>query len=79
MSDVYERLVKLLMSSFGLAGHEIRPDDTFDGLELDSLALVELILVVQKEFGVRITDDDLNKEDTVAHAAELIESKGVRI
>jgi acyl carrier protein len=79
MSDVYDLLVRLLASGFGLAGRDIRPDDTLDTLELDSLALVELILVVKKEFGVRISDDDLTKDATIARVAELIAGKGVAI
>ncbi|MCD0484165.1 acyl carrier protein [Streptacidiphilus sp. ASG 303] len=77
MNDVYGRLVKLLVSGFGLEPKEIAPDDTFSGLELDSLALVELSIAAQEEFGVPISDDDLGPNDTVAHAAEVIAGKAV--
>jgi acyl carrier protein len=79
MSDVYDRLVTLLTSTVGLQKHEIEPDRTFNDLEVDSLALVELTLVAQKEFGVPLSDEELSPWDTIAQAAKIIERKGVKI
>lgn len=78
MSDVYDRLVNLMIEMANMEEQEIQPDATFDELEFDSLAIVELIMVVQKEFGVSIDEDDLNGDDTVSRAAEVIEAKGVK-
>lgn len=78
MSDVYDRLVNLMIEMANMEEQEIQPDATFDELEFDSLAIVELIMVVQKEFGVSIEEDDLNGDDTVSRAAEVIEAKGVK-
>lgn len=75
MSDTYERLVNLLVSICGLEPEEVSPEVTFRGLEVDSLALVELGLAAQKEFGTPIEDDDLDPDFTVAQAAEVIEAK----
>ncbi|MEU5366087.1 acyl carrier protein [Streptomyces sp. NPDC005925] len=75
MSDTYPRLVQLLVKNFGFETDEINPEDTFSQLELDSLALVELTLTVQQEFGIKLSDDDLGSDDTLGQAAEVIESK----
>ncbi|MGW5851287.1 acyl carrier protein [Streptomyces sp. NPDC055254] len=75
MSDTYPRLVQLLVKNFGFETDEVGPEDTFSKLELDSLALVELTLTVQQEFGVKLSDDDLGSEDTLGQAASVIESK----
>jgi acyl carrier protein len=75
MSDVYERLVRLLVANFGFETDEVAPGDTFSNLELDSLALVELALTVQEEFGVDLADDDLGSENTLEQAAEVIASR----
>jgi acyl carrier protein len=79
MNTVYPRLAELIAASFGIPEREINPDVTFEDLELDSLALVELVLTVEQEFGVTIGDDALKSQDTLAHAAELIDIKDVRI
>ncbi|MFF8287053.1 acyl carrier protein [Streptomyces albus] len=78
MSDVYERFVGLL-SGFGIGADEVEPDHTFTHLEFDSLALVELTLAVQQEFGVSVGDDELGPEDTMTRAAKVIESKLVGV
>ncbi|QNP68958.1 acyl carrier protein [Streptomyces roseirectus] len=79
MSDVYHRMVRLLQTGFGLEPDEISPDQTFDDLELDSLAMVELSLAAQEEFGVPVDDEDISPQDTVSRAAEVIEAKGVTV
>jgi acyl carrier protein len=79
MSDTYDSLVKLLIDVMGLEAHEVQPTSTLGELEVDSLAMVELALLAQKQFGIRIEDEDLTAETTVAQTAELIESKAVPI
>ncbi|MCW7946995.1 acyl carrier protein [Streptomyces hygroscopicus] len=75
MSDTYERLVALLAEGFGLEAGEIDPERTFSELEMDSLALVELGLTAQQEFGVTIADEDIQSDDTISQAAKTIEAK----
>ncbi|MEU7476322.1 acyl carrier protein [Lentzea sp. NPDC042327] len=79
MNDVYDRLVKMLMDVMGMEEDEIQPHHTFNELEVDSLGLVELVLVVQKEFGVEIADDEVSPDFTIAQTAELIVGKGVKV
>lgn len=73
--SVYDTLAQLISSSFGVPVEEVRPDVTFSELEFDSLALVELGLAAQQEFGVAITDEELSSGDTVSRAVDIIESK----
>ncbi|MGA4851476.1 acyl carrier protein [Streptomyces sp. G5(2025)] len=74
MNDVYERFVGLL-SGFGIETDEVRHDSTFSELEFDSLALVEISLALQNEFGVAVDDDELRAEDTMDQAVKVIEAK----
>ncbi|HET6357788.1 acyl carrier protein [Streptomyces sp.] len=75
MSDVYDRLIKLLAEGFGLEPAEVSPEDTLGHLELDSLALVELTVAVEEEFGVALSDDDVSQKSTLNQAAQVIEQK----
>ncbi|MEV7863162.1 phosphopantetheine-binding protein [Streptomyces hirsutus] len=77
MSDVYDRLIKLLADGFGLEAPSLRPDDTLGNLEMDSLALVELTVAVEEEFGVVLTNEEVGPDSTLAQAAEHIETKAV--
>lgn len=80
MSDaVIERINALLVSRFAVPEADLSPDATFADLDLDSLALVEFALVAEKEFGVRIADDEVSPDATVRDAAELLGAKGVTV
>jgi acyl carrier protein len=72
MSVMYDQIVNTMVARFGVERNEILPDRTFSDLDLDSLAVVELILVVQNELGVQLKDDDATPDDTVAEVAERI-------
>ncbi|MFC3998991.1 acyl carrier protein [Nocardiopsis sediminis] len=74
-ATTYDRLVDLLVTRFQVDREAISPDATFEELELDSLFLVELLLVVQSELGVEISEDATSPQDTVQHAAGLIDAE----
>ncbi|WP_306317873.1 MULTISPECIES: acyl carrier protein [unclassified Streptomyces] len=78
MSDVYERFVGLL-GGFGVEPAEVQGTDTFSDLDLDSLALVEISLALQGEFGIDVDDDELVADNTVDEAVKVIESKMVAV
>ncbi|MDT3397676.1 acyl carrier protein [Streptomyces sp. B1866] len=69
---MYDKLADLLVTHFKVERAEIRPDVTFEDLEMDSLFLVELLLVVQKELGVQVAEDAATPRDTIGRAAEII-------
>lgn len=75
MTGMYDRLVDLLVTKFEVDRGEIRPGITFEDLDMDSLFLVELLLVVQSEIGVKIEEDTASPRATIEHAAALIEAQ----
>jgi acyl carrier protein len=79
MNAAFSRLSDLLIRKFGVAADEVSPSATFIDLDLDSLALVEIVLAVQEEFGVDVGDSELTPDDTLSAAADLLEAKGVRV
>ncbi|AZK95581.1 MULTISPECIES: phosphopantetheine-binding protein [Streptomyces] len=54
--ESYQLIVQTLTETFGLDEHRMRPDATFEELEVDSLALVELGLIVQERTGHQLSD-----------------------
>ena len=77
--SVLDRLGTLLTARFGVTAEELRPDATFDELDLDSLALVEFAMVAEQEFGVPFGEDDVTPQVTVGQAARLIGDKLARV
>jgi len=75
MNDIIERIGKLLTTRFGVSPAEFSAEAALGDLDLDSLALVEFGLVAEKEFGVKLGEQDITPDDTVTDVANLIVSK----
>ncbi len=75
MTTMYDKLVDLMVSRFDVDRAEIKPGITFEDLEMDSLFLVELLVVIQTDLGVKISEDTASPRDTIERAAELIEEQ----
>lgn len=72
-----ERVTSLLVDRFGVIESDLQPDRTLGELSFDSLIVIEFGLSMNKEFGVAISDDELNDEFTVADVVNLLQEKGV--
>lgn len=46
-----------------------------DGLALDSIAALELVVLLQENFGIKIQDEDLQRLTSVTNIAKFIEEK----
>ncbi|MFG3319202.1 acyl carrier protein [Streptomyces sp. NPDC048171] len=75
MSAFQDRLFALVSEKLGMTPEELDTTSTFDRLDLDSLALIELSVIVQKEFGVQIDETALTSENTFADILAEIDGK----
>lgn len=76
MADVYEKVKGIIVEKLGVDESEVAPETSFvDDLGADSLDLVELIMALEDEFGVEISDEEAEKITTVNQALQYIESK----
>lgn len=68
-----ERLKKIIAEQLSVPEEEITPDASFiEDLNADSLDLVELIMSLEEEFGVKISDEDAEKIRTVRDAIDYL-------
>ncbi len=70
-----ELLSTLLHDKFGVPQDEINAEQTFEDLGIDSLIIVELALVLRKQLGVQLDDDELYPELTLSQSARLLDEK----
>ena len=74
MATVSERLKNIIVEQLGVEESEVVPSASFtDDLNADSLDLVELIMSLEEEFKLQISDEDAEKITTVGEAEEYIE------
>jgi len=73
-SSIHERIRKIIVDQLGVDEVEVVPNASFvEDLNADSLDLVELIMSLEEEFKVQITDEDAEKITTVQEAEDYIE------
>ena len=74
MPTVSERLKKIIVDQLGVDENEVVPSASFvEDLNADSLDLVELIMSLEEEFKLQISDEDAEKITTVQEADDYIE------
>lgn len=71
---IFETVRDLLAHQLEVDPESIGPDtDIFDGLGADSLDVVELVMSIEEEYDIVITDERANNVRTVAQVVELLE------
>jgi acyl carrier protein len=73
--DAIEARVIEALSSFGPDEGTITRDSTWEQLDIDSLDLVELAQIVEDEYGVVISGDDMKTLKTVGDVIDLVAAR----
>jgi acyl carrier protein len=72
----FERTKKIIVEQLGVEESDVTPEAAFvEDLNADSLDLVELIMSLEEEFGMEISDEDAEKIQKVSDAVEYIEER----
>jgi len=75
MASVEEKVKHIIVEQLGVDEDEVKPEASFvDDLGADSLDVVELVMALEEEFGLEISDEDAEKLGTVTQAIEYIDS-----
>jgi acyl carrier protein len=72
--SVEEKIKKIICEQLEVDEKDVIPEASFvDDLGADSLDQVELIMAMEEEFGISISDEEAEKIATVRDAIEYIE------
>ncbi|MFF8557043.1 acyl carrier protein [Streptomyces sp. NPDC015501] len=70
---VHDHLITVLHGKFEVPTERITPEATLGGLELDSLAVVELFVTLQEGLDVLLDDSQANGDMTVGELSETVQ------
>lgn len=74
MASVEERVKHIIVEQLGVDEEEVKSEASFvDDLGADSLDVVELVMALEEEFGLEISDENAEKLGTVQQAIDYIE------
>lgn len=74
MAAIYERLQSIVAEQLGVDTEQVVRDAEFIAdLNADSLDMVELVMSLEEEFGIEISDEDVESIRTVGDAVDYIE------
>ena len=73
MADFAEKIKKIISEQLNVSEEDVVPEASFvDDLGADSLDQVELIMAMEEEFDLSISDEDAEKIATVQNAVDYI-------
>ena len=71
--SVEKRVIEIIVEQLGVSEEEVTMEASFiDDLGADSLDLVELIMAMEEEFSLEISDEDAEKIQTVQDVVNYI-------
>ena len=72
--EIFEKLKELVVDQLGVEEDEVTMEASMqDDLGADSLDLVDLVMSVEEEFGVKVADEDLENIKAVGDIVDYIE------
>ena len=75
-TEIESKLTDLLVDELGIGRDDITADAKFEeDLDVDSLGVVELLMALEDNFGVKIPDEEAEQITTVGEAIDLVEAK----
>ncbi len=73
MANIAERITKIVAEQLGVEEDQVTAEASFmDDLGADSLDTVELVMALEEEFDIEISDEDAEKIQTVQNAIDYV-------
>ena len=73
--EILEKVKEIISEQLEINFEDIETGSTFEEMDADSLDLVELVMALEEEFGVEISDEEIENIKTVNDVVEHIKSR----
>jgi acyl carrier protein len=71
----YDTLKKIIVEDLKVPSDLVSPEASLEDVEFDSLTLVELTVILERDLGVDIQDQELRDMATLADMGSLVEHR----
>ena len=72
--DTYSKVVSIIAEQLGISEESVSANsDVVKDLGADSIDIVQLLMAMEDEFGVTVTEDDADRLKTVGDIVKIIE------
>lgn len=72
---IREQLLKLAEENLDIDTTDLDFEEKISDMDIDSIDLVDFIMVIEEEFDIEFTDEELDEIETLSDIVSLIESK----
>ena len=73
---IFDKVKAIIVDQLGVEENEVKLESSFvDDLGADSLVVVELVMAIENEFEIEISDEDYDKVSTVGDVVEYIRER----
>lgn len=73
--SIEAKVMKIVSDQLEAAVDKLSMETTFEDLDADSLDIVELVMALEEEFDLEISDQEIENIKTIGDIARYIESK----
>lgn len=72
--EIFERTCEIISSQLGLSSDfEFTKETSWQEINADSLDVVEIVMSIEDEFGIEISDDDIYRMENLGDLVAFIE------
>lgn len=73
---VEDKIKDIIVEQLSVSAEEVVPEASFiDDLGADSLDIVELVMAIEEEFGLEISDDDAERIQNIGDVISYVEER----
>ncbi|MCX4903239.1 acyl carrier protein [Streptomyces sp. NBC_00878] len=75
----YDTLKKIMIEDLKVSPDLVSPEASLEDVEFDSLTLVELTVILERDLGVDIQDHELSDAATLADMGRIVEDRVAQV
>lgn len=69
---IFEKLKAIIVDKLSVDSDEVSMDSTFEDLGADSLDIVEIVMALEEEFDIEISDDEAEQAKSVGDVVNYL-------